>query len=96
MLPNAQLQLVPACDIGSILKESLWLISGSLSLWLTYLLTKSLLGSQGPCSARSSAAALQHFMLVCKTEWVKSSPIDQKGKKWTPNVFIWWIGDYVI
>ena len=32
----------------------------------------------------------------CKTEWVKSSPIDQKGKKWTPNVFIWWIGDYVI
>ena len=59
MLPNAQLKLVPACDIGSILKESLWLISGS--LWLTYLLTKSLLGSQGPCSARSGATALHDF-----------------------------------
>ena len=27
--------------------------------------TTSLHGSQGPCSARSGAAALQHFMLLC-------------------------------
>ena len=33
---------------------------------------------------------------MCKTVWVKSSPIDQKGQKWTTIVFIWWIGDYVI
>ena len=91
-LPNAQLQLMPACDISSLsgslwltlaLSGSLWLslaLSGSLSgsLWLTLalsgslwlsqalsgspnLLTKPLLGSQGPCSTRSVATALQHF-----------------------------------
>merc|ERR1712055_909741 len=27
--------------------------------------TTSSLGSQGPCSARSGAAALQHFLLLC-------------------------------
>ena len=48
--------------------------SGSLSgfLWLSQalsgspnLLTKPLLGSQGPCSARSVATALQHFNQPC-------------------------------
>ena len=38
----------------------------------------------------------QQIFHLCKTVWVKSSPIDQKGKKWTTIVFIWWIGDYVI
>ena len=43
------------------------------SLWLSQalfgspnLLTKPLLGSQGPFSARSSATALQHFLQPCK------------------------------
>ena len=42
---------------------SLWLsqaLSGSPNL-----LTKPLLGSQGPCSARSVASALQHFNQPC-------------------------------
>ena len=38
--------------------------AGSLSL-SPDLLTKPLLGSQGPCSAQSGATALQHFILVC-------------------------------
>merc|ERR1712172_394483 len=52
---------------------SLWLsLALSGSLWLPLarscspnLRTTSSLGSQGPCSARSGAAALQHFMLLC-------------------------------
>ena len=52
------------------LSGSLWLhLALSGSLWLAQalygspnLLTKPLLGSQGPCSARSSATALQHFL----------------------------------
>ena len=71
-LPNAQLQLMSACDISS-LSGALWLnLALSGSLWLSQalsgspnLLTKPLLGSQGPCSARSSATALQHFLQPC-------------------------------
>ena len=66
MLPNAQLQLVPACDIGSILKESLWLISGSLWLSLADLfaykvlawLTRPLLSSQPRYRAATLYAGL--------------------------------------
>ena len=35
------------------------------SLWLLLLHTNPLLGSHGPCSARSFSPALQHFILVC-------------------------------
>ena len=57
--------------------DSLWLAlrlslapTGSLRLsqalyCLPNLLTKSLLGSQGPCSARSSATGLHDFLQVC-------------------------------
>ena len=48
------------------LSASLWLsqaLSGSPNL-----LTKPLLGSQGPCSARSVATALQHFNQPCQGE----------------------------
>ena len=51
------------------LSGSLWLsLAPSGSLWLsqalsgTLRLTKPLLGSQGPCSARSVATVLQHFI----------------------------------
>ena len=55
------------------LSGSLWLsLAPSCSLLLSQapycspnLRTTSSLGSQGPCSARSGAAALQHFLLLC-------------------------------
>ena len=62
---------------GQPLSGSLWLalllsLAPSCSLLLSQapycspnLRTTSSLGSQGPCSARSGAAALQHFMLLC-------------------------------
>ena len=59
---------------------SLWLtLALSGSLWLSQalsgspnLLTKPLLGSQGPCSARSVATALQHFNQPCCGPQVRS------------------------
>ena len=62
----------PSCEDFS-LSGSLWLSlasSGSLMLPLALicslnLLKKSLLGSQGPCSARSSTTALLDFLQVC-------------------------------
>ena len=62
---------------GQPLSGSLWLalllsLAPSCSLLLSQapycspnLRTTSSLGSQGPCSARSGAAALQHFRLLC-------------------------------
>ena len=58
------------------LSGSLWLsLAPSCSLLLSQapycspnLRTTSSLGSQGTCSARSGAAALQHFMLLCLEE----------------------------
>ena len=62
---------------GQPLSGSLWLalllsLAPSCSLLLSQapycspnLRTTSSLGSQGPCSARSGAAALQHFLLLC-------------------------------
>ena len=49
------LSLAPSCSL--LLSQALYCSPN--------LLTKSSFGSQGPCSARSSAAALQHFLLVC-------------------------------
>ena len=40
----------------------------ALSLFLSGMLTKPLLGSQGPCSTPSATGALEHFILVCR--WV--------------------------
>ena len=70
-----RLSLVPSGSLrlSLALSGSLWLsqaFSGSLRLSLALycspnLLTKPLLGSQGPCSARSVATALQHFIQPC-------------------------------
>ena len=76
------LSLALSIALSGSLSSSLWLSrarcpahSGFLSgsLWLSLalygspnLLTKSLLGSEGPCSARSSATALFDFLQVCQ------------------------------
>ena len=69
--------LWPSLALSGSLWLALWLsLAPSCSLLLSQalycspnLLTKSSFGSQGPCSARSSAAALQHFMLVWIGHW---------------------------
>ena len=52
---EASLSLAPSCSL--LLSQAPYCSPN--------LCTTSSLGSQGPCSARSGAAALQHFMLVC-------------------------------
>ena len=54
------LSLAPSCSL--LLSQALYCSPN--------LLTKSSLGSQSPCSARSSAAALHDFMLVCPTHFL--------------------------
>ena len=71
------------------LSGSLWLsLALSDSLWLSLalslspdLLTKPLLGSQGPCSARSIATALQHFIQLCRAWEHKNKSDDKKSDK---------------
>ena len=52
---EASLSLAPSCSL--LLSQAPYCSPN--------LRTTSSLGSQGPCSARSGAAALQHFMLLC-------------------------------
>ena len=79
------------------LSGSLWLalllsLAPSCSLLLSQapycspnLRTTSSLGSQGPCSARSGAAALQHFMLLC-VSYSKKIP----NKNWNKILQSYW------
>ena len=78
---NVEACLRCEASLSLVLSGSLWLalllsLAPSCSLLLSQapycslnLRTTSSLGSQGPCSARSGAAALQHFMLVWSLEW---------------------------
>ena len=69
---SLSLTLFGSLWLSLALSDSLWhslTLSGA--LWLSLarslspdLLTKPLLGSQGPCSAQSVVPALQHFILV--------------------------------